>query len=439
MNPATDVGKVNLPETLRHKFVSIFTDETSTESDISLILDQRQLNFQFHKVFYQFYEKAKEMSRTVLTDGAGRRVLFSLRAFTRAILYMNKAEPYFGGRRACFDALALSFVSPLSPASAEKLLSVLNSLVPVSGTRQITIPEQHGVIQVEDFFVQKGPISPKKRPDFILTTTAKRHLQLLAQAVFLKSSPVLLQGPTSSGKTSMIEYLADITGHEFVRINNHEHTDISEYIGGYSTSESGRFEFVYGPLVRALRNGAWVVLDELNLAPSDVLEALNRLLDQNNELFIAETQETIKPAASFMLFATQNPPGLYGGRKQLSRAFRGRFVEIHIDEIPAEELATILIERCGTGPSFAKAMIDSFCELRRRRQFSAVFAGKHAFLTVRDLLRWAMRGPDDWKSVAQEGFSLLGERLRNECSSIKFSPRTVSLRRTSCSSRHPSR
>jgi midasin len=40
--------------------------------------------------------------------------------------------------------------------------------------------------------------------------------------------PVLLQGPTSCGKTSMIEYLARRTGHRFVRINNHEHTDIQE-------------------------------------------------------------------------------------------------------------------------------------------------------------------------------------------------------------------
>lgn len=64
-----------------------------------------------------------------------------------------------------------------------------------------------------------------------------------------------------------------------------------------------------------MRNGHWIILDELNLAPSDVLEALNRLLDDNRELFIPETQETIRAHPHFMLFATQNPPGLYGGRK----------------------------------------------------------------------------------------------------------------------------
>ena len=74
-------------------------------------------------------------------------------------------------------------------------------------------------------------------------------------------------------------------------------------------------------------------MDELNLAPSDVLEALNRLLDDNRELFIPETQDIVRPHPSFMLFATQNPPGLYGGRKQLSRAFRSRFLELHFDNV----------------------------------------------------------------------------------------------------------
>lgn len=70
-----------------------------------------------------------------------------------------------------------------------------------------------------------------------------------------------------------------------------------------------------GILVDAMRNGYWIILDELNLAPTDVLEALNRLLDDNRELFIAETQQTVKAHPKFLLFATQNPPGLYGGRK----------------------------------------------------------------------------------------------------------------------------
>jgi len=43
-----------------------------------------------------------------------------------------------------------------------------------------------------------------------------------------------------------------------------------------------------------MKNGWWLLLDELNLAPGDVLEALNRVLDDNRELLIPETGEVIK-------------------------------------------------------------------------------------------------------------------------------------------------
>jgi midasin len=39
---------------------------------------------------------------------------------------------------------------------------------------------------------------------------------------------------------------------------------------------AGRLVFREGALVTALREGHWLVLDELNLAPTEVLEALNR-------------------------------------------------------------------------------------------------------------------------------------------------------------------
>ena len=80
----------------------------------------------------------------------------------------------------------------------------------------------------------------------------------------------------------------------FVRLNNHEHTDIAEYIGTYVAAPGGGITFVEGALVSAVRHGHWIVLDELNLAPSDVLEALNRLLDDNRELFVPELQQTVR-------------------------------------------------------------------------------------------------------------------------------------------------
>lgn len=46
-------------------------------------------------------------------------------------------------------------------------------------------------------------------------------------------------------------------------------------------------------------------------------------------------------------------------------------------------------------------------------QVSNVFAGKHGFITPRDLFKWAGRGGVGYQALAEDGFMLLGERLRS--------------------------
>lgn len=139
---------------------------------------------------------------------------------------------------------------------------------------------------------------------------------------------------------------------------------------------------------------------------------MNRLLDDNRELFIPETQQVVRPHPEFMLFATQNPPGLYGGRKVLSRAFRNRFLEIHFEDMPDDELEEILFQRCSLPPKWSSLLISIMKDLQRQRQNSKLFAGKHGYITLRDLFRWAERHPRDLTQLAEDGYMLLAERLR---------------------------
>ena len=205
-------------------------------------------------------------------------------------------------------------------------------------------------------------------------------------------------------------------------MNNHEHTDIQEYLGSYTSDSQGKLVFKLGVLAEAMLNGSWIILDELNLAPTDVLEALNRVLDDNRELFIPETQETIAAQPGFRLFGTQNPAGQYGGRKVLSRAFRNRFLELHFDQLPPPELETILERRCALPKSYATKCVSVLGELQRFRKSSAAFAGREGFITLRDLFRWAERyrqagdvkGFHDWdQHLAEEGYLVVAARVRN--------------------------
>ncbi|CAB0039345.1 unnamed protein product [Trichogramma brassicae] len=116
-----------------------------------------------------------------------------------------------------------------------------------------------------------------------------------------------------------------------------------------------------------------------------------------------------------------NPPGRYGGRKVLSRAFRNRFVELHFDEIPTTELQTILHQRCAIPESYCKQIIAVMQELQVKRKNTATFAGKRGFITLRDLFRWAERyrqaphvtGLYDWNQhLADEGYLVLAAKVR---------------------------
>ncbi|KAJ5907726.1 Midasin [Penicillium taxi] len=428
MNPATDAGKRDLPPGLRSRFTEFYVHSPDTDLDDLLALIQKYLgdltirDQRAAPDLAQLYMEVKTLSNNNnLTDGAGQRPHFSIRTLVRALIYVIDHAHVYGLRRAIFEGFSMSFLTVLSLESERSLVPLLETFIFGNARNAKSLlgktlqPPTDGkdYVQFKHYWMQRGPLIPEEQPHYIITPFIEKNLKNLVRASSTRRFPVLLQGPTSAGKTSMIEYLAKVSGNKFVRINNHEHTDLQEYLGSYISSDDGSLRYQEGVLVEALRKGYWIVLDELNLAPSDVLEALNRLLDDNRELFIPETQEVVHPHPNFMLFATQNPAGLYGGRKVLSRAFRNRFLELHFDDIPESELEFILKERSQIAPSFCTRIVSVYRKLSLLRQSNRLFEQKNSFATLRDLFRWALREADDREQLAINGYMLLGERVRN--------------------------
>ncbi|KAA1117838.1 hypothetical protein PGT21_025055 [Puccinia graminis f. sp. tritici] len=432
MNPATDVGKRDLPASLRSKFTELYVQPPDNDREALLNIISQHLgglcasDKRAIPDTADCYSAIRTLARNgSLADGTNAPPHYSMRTLSRALTFATEISSSLCLRRALVEGFLMAFVTTLDTKSTEVVYQLIDRHIVQTGKNPKAIlsqlpkkPEDHeSYIQVGPFWLKKAQVLDESTvtQEYVLTGSVKSKIIDLARAVTTGRWPVLIQGPTSSGKTSIVAYIARLTGHPFVRINNHEHTDIQEYIGSYATDpETGRLCFKEGALVRALRQGAWVVLDELNLAPSDVLEALNRLLDDNRELLIPETQEIVKPHPDFMLFATQNPPGLYGGRKVLSRAFRNRFIELHFDDVPKDELEVILCQRCAIAPSHANKIVQVFAELQRRRQSDKIFEQKHSFVTLRDLFRWGGRGAVGYQELAEDGYMLLAERSRGK-------------------------
>ena len=459
MNPATDIGKKQLPDGLRSRFTEYFIQEPLTKDELLPIVsdylrrlhDFSEETKSLSEKIVKFYFEIKSLADKILIDGTGHKPTFSLRTLCRALavaidnLMPNNARVKSGPlskdhiKRFLLEGFLMCFLTELDrqsyPIVADLIFKHIGggkkkSLALLSG--KLPMPEKNtsmknGFVKIEGFWIQCGDEEPSVNESFILTSTVSQNLRDVVRVVSLSNHAVLLQGETSVGKTSLISYLGEATGNQVVRINNHEHTDIQEYVGAYAVNpETGSFTFVEGVLAKAMRNGHWIILDELNLAPSDVLEALNRVLDDNRELFIPETQTTIQASKNFRIFATQNPSGKYGGRKSLSRAFRNRFIELHFGELPSSEVAEIIHLHCKIDRKASKKLVAVARELKMSRVNSGGGCDPNALLgknlTLRDLFRWAHRCYSfeqttkyyNWdQHFAQEGYLVLATKLRS--------------------------
>ncbi|TKR93603.1 hypothetical protein L596_008024 [Steinernema carpocapsae] len=412
MNPATDTGKRNLPIGVRARFAEYFVHETTDPEQLVIIIRTYLPTLDLPKlqlILKLFLDLCKLVPKK-----------YSLRTLCRALSFA--ADNIFGSEnRSLYEAFQMSFVTDLDAENTVKVEKVIQKSLGKVQKNKLPCPvsETKNYMEVEGYWIEQGPLVPSHDAKYVLTPSVKKKLAQLARVVCSGRYPVLLEGETSAGKTSMVTYLAQFTGNRVVRINNHEHTDLQEYIGSYSPDNEGKLQFSEGALLKAVRNGDWVILDELNLAPTDVIEALNRLLDDNRELFVSELNVAVKAHRSFRLFATQNPAGAYAGRKKLSRALLNRFVLLRFDHLPFSELTNMVCVRCAVAPSSASKMIAVLGDLRNQRSLMGVFSARDGLMTLRDVFRWAGRlavsEGGDWQQIlADQGYMLLASRCRNE-------------------------
>ncbi|CAM9165037.1 unnamed protein product [Ectocarpus sp. 4 AP-2014] len=223
------------------------------------------------------------------------------------------------------------------------------------------------VFGVEPFFTSCGPSkvlgSESAKLDFsVEAPTTSKNLRRVLRALQIRKA-VLLEGSPGVGKTSLISALAAATGHELVRINLSEQTDVSDLFGsdlpvpdtdsgeqsGQQTEGSGgtsaRFSWCDGVFLSALKAGKWVLLDELNLATQSVLEGLNACLDHRAEVYIPELGRSFRCPPTFKVFAAQNPLGQGGGRKGLPRSFLSRFTKVYVDPLTPDDLLYIAVNK----------------------------------------------------------------------------------------------
>ena len=196
-------------------------------------------------------------------------------------------------------------------------------------------------------------------------------LKTLAIAI-RDNMPVLLIGESGTGKTSAIRYLASTTGNGLRRINLNGGTTADELVGRTLINDRGTY-WVDGVLTEAMRNGEWIVLDEINAALPEVLFVLQSVMDDDGYLVLNEKddKEIVRKAPGFRLFATCNPPE-YAGTKEMNKALLSRFgICINADFPPENKELEIIKHHLGDAiaeSEMAKKLIGMANETRKSKE-----------------------------------------------------------------------
>ena len=112
--------------------------------------------------------------------------------------------------------------------------------------------------------------------------------------------PVLLKGPTGTGKSRFVEFIAYHLKKDLITISCHEETSSTDLIGRFIIKGAETI-WLDGPLITAMKGGSIIYLDEIAEARPDVIVAIHPLTDHRRELYIDKLGETIKAHEDFML------------------------------------------------------------------------------------------------------------------------------------------
>ena len=155
---------------------------------------------------------------------------------------------------------------------------------------------------------------------------------------------VLVIGPKGTGKTTLVREFAARKGIKLESINFSLRTRESHLVGS-KTLDSGEVGFEQGILVRSMKEGSMLYLDEINAAEADVLLRLDEALDDRRQLVLKEASgQLVEAAKGWFVIATINPLS-HVGTKELPPQLLSRFpVRIRLD-YPPEEIELQIVKK----------------------------------------------------------------------------------------------
>ena len=231
--------------------------------------------------------------------------------------------------------------------------------------------------RIEEYIVKEQP--------FYMATSDEVEI---FEAAYRQRVPVLLKGPTGTGKTRFVEYMAWKLGQPLsvvkdgaksaknntaangavplVTVACHEDLTASDLVGRYLLDAAGT-RWIDGPLTRAVRVGGICYLDEIVEARKDTTVIIHPLTDHRRLLTIDKLGEVVEAADSFLLVVSYNP-GYQNVLKDLKHSTRQRFVALDFQFPSTEREAKIIQHESGVDEASAAQLAKLGHKVRNLRE-----------------------------------------------------------------------
>jgi len=191
---------------------------------------------------------------------------------------------------------------------------------------------QARALKPESYFIEKEPYYERLGDEIALF-----------EAAYSSQLPVLLKGPTGSGKTRFMEYMAWRLKRPLITVSCHDDLTAADLVGRYLITNNETV-WVDGPLAKAVRCGGICYLDEVVEARKDTTVVIHPLADDRRILPMEKRGELLQAPKEFVLALSYNP-GYQSVLKELKQSTRQRFVAIEFNyPVPELERKIIMTE-----------------------------------------------------------------------------------------------
>jgi len=205
-------------------------------------------------------------------------------------------------------------------------------------TNIATIPVTTGSISAPTLLQSDVVVIPEVVKEFVPFGHFSDLKNIISSGLFF---PVFITGLSGNGKTFMVEQVCAKLKRECYRVNVTIETDEDDLIGS-NTLIDGNIVFREGPVLKAMRKGAVLLIDEIDLASNKIM-CLQSILEGKGYLN-KKTGEYIEPVSGFTILATANTKGKgsddgrFIGTNVLNEAFLERFSITMEQEYPSNAI-----------------------------------------------------------------------------------------------------